>query len=84
VRGIYKGIAASAEAKNPPTAKPDAGTLEKKFSQPGEKAGYRKYFQECLEKGKTAESVLAEWLNEFPNANPNVERLMREVATEFA
>ena len=74
----YAKIAAAATK----TTTPAPATLAKRFSS-DEKAGYRKYFQENLEKGKTASATLAEWNSEFPHANPSIAKLMAEVAAEF-
>ena len=81
--GHYRKIAADAEKSNPPAAAGTPHKLEKRFSSPDSKAPYREFFKTGIEAGKTAVQVLDGWLREFPHHNPDVEKLLREVAAEF-
>ena len=77
----YKKLAKEAATKEP--AGDDPHKLEKRFSSPDNKAGYREYFREQIAKGQTANQALDEWFEQFPFRNPAVEKLMRETCTEF-
>jgi hypothetical protein len=83
VAARYKKIAEAARVKQPAAAGDDPHRLQKRFSA-DEKAGYRQFFKEHLEKGKTAAEILNGWLAEFPHHHPDIGKLMREVAAEFA
>jgi hypothetical protein len=84
VASRYKAIAEKVTKKLVASAGgDDPHKLEKRFS-PDEKAGYRQFFKEHLEKGKTAAEILNGWLVEFPHHHPDIGKLMREVAAEFA
>jgi hypothetical protein len=78
----YQEIAKAAAEEKPITVR-DPAILEKRASM-DEKSGYRQWFSDGLAKGKTAAAMIAEWTQEFPHANPDVVRLLREVAGEFA
>jgi hypothetical protein len=82
---IYKARAKAALQKTAATEWEEnldaGGELHKRHS--GEGAGYREYFRSHIALGKTAAEVLDGWLSEFPHPNPDVEKLMREVAAEF-
>lgn len=81
-RSVYTKIATD-------TRKPDASMttdsqqLVKRFSMPDQRTGYRQFFKTGLAAGKTATSILDEWHKDFPHANPDVIKLMGEVAGEF-
>jgi len=76
---IYQQLAAAAAKAERVT---DPHRLEKRFS-PEPKAGYRQFFKDNLAKGKTATEILDGWCREFPTANPDCIKLMREVCAEF-
>lgn len=78
----YKKLAQDAEAATPKVT--DDSTLLRKRWSVDERAGYRQFFKDGIAKGKSAQTILDGWLEEFPTANPDCIKLMQAVCAEFA